>query len=37
VDPALARAQAARSAPTDPVEQERLFNQFLEWSKSQKR
>ncbi len=37
VDPALARAQAARAAPTDPVEQERLFNQFLEWSKSQKR
>lgn len=37
VDPALARAQAARAAPNDPVEQDRLFNQFIEWAKSQKR
>jgi TRAP transporter TAXI family solute receptor len=35
VDPALARVQAARVAPGDPAEQERLFRQFLEWSKSQ--
>jgi TRAP-type uncharacterized transport system substrate-binding protein len=37
VDAALARAQAARVAPNDPVEQNRLFNQFMEWAKSQKR
>jgi TRAP transporter TAXI family solute receptor len=35
VDPALARLQAARAAPGDPAEQERLFRQFLEWSKGQ--
>jgi hypothetical protein len=35
VDPALARVQAARIAPGDPAEQERLFRQFLEWSKAQ--
>ena len=35
--PSLARQQAARAAPTDAVEQERLFNQFLDWSKQQKR
>lgn len=35
VDPTLARVQAARAAPGDPAEQERLFRQFLEWSKSQ--
>ncbi|MFN3744612.1 MAG: TAXI family TRAP transporter solute-binding subunit [Hyphomicrobiaceae bacterium] len=33
IDHALARAQAARAAPDDPGEQERLFQQFLEWSK----
>jgi hypothetical protein len=37
IDPTLARTQAARAAPNDPAEQERLFKQFLEWSKSQKR
>jgi TRAP-type uncharacterized transport system substrate-binding protein len=37
IDPALARAQAARAAPNNPAEQERLFKQFLEWSKQQKR
>ncbi len=37
IDSALARAQAARAAPNDPAEQERLFQQFLEWSKQQKR
>jgi TRAP transporter TAXI family solute receptor len=35
IDPGLARVQAARAAPTDPAEQERLFRDFLEWSKSQ--
>lgn len=33
IDHALARAQAARAAPNDPREQERLFQQFLEWTK----
>jgi TRAP-type uncharacterized transport system substrate-binding protein len=33
IDHALARAQAARAAPDDPGEQERLFQQFIEWSK----
>jgi TRAP-type uncharacterized transport system substrate-binding protein len=37
VDPGLARQQAARVAPGNVAEQERLFNQFLEWSKQQKR
>jgi TRAP-type uncharacterized transport system substrate-binding protein len=37
VDQTLARAQAARAAPYNPAEQERLFQQFLEWSKQQKR
>jgi TRAP transporter TAXI family solute receptor len=37
VDPAIARAQAARAAPNDPAEQERLFQKFMEWAKSQKR
>jgi TRAP transporter TAXI family solute receptor len=35
VDPALARAQAARAAPNDPDEQQRLFQQFMEWAKKQ--
>jgi hypothetical protein len=33
IDPNLARAQAARAAPGNRAEQERLFQQFLEWSK----
>jgi len=37
IDTVLARAQAARAAPNDPAEQERLFRQFLDWSKQQKR
>jgi len=37
VDPALARAQVTRAAPGNPAEQERLFQQFLEWSRQQKR
>jgi TRAP transporter TAXI family solute receptor len=37
VDATLARQQAAKAAPGDPAEQERLFQQFLEWRKQQKR
>ena len=37
VDATLARQQAARAAPANPAEQERLFQQFLEWRKQQKR
>ncbi len=36
VDPSLARAQAARAAPLDPAEQDRLFRQFLEWSRQRR-
>jgi TRAP-type uncharacterized transport system substrate-binding protein len=35
IDTQLARQQAARAAPADAVQQERLFQQFLEWSKKQ--
>lgn len=35
IDTAQARAQAARAAPNNPAEQERLFRQFLEWSRNQ--
>ena len=37
IDPVQLRAQAASAAPNDPGEQERLFKQFLEWSKKQTR
>ncbi len=37
IDTVLARAQAARAAPSRPDEQERLFQQFLEWSRQQKK
>jgi hypothetical protein len=37
VDPQLARQQAARAAPGDAAEQERLFKKFLDWSKAQSR
>lgn len=37
IDPVLARAQAARAVPNNAAEQERLFQQFLEWSKQQRR
>jgi TRAP-type uncharacterized transport system substrate-binding protein len=37
VDAGLARQQAARAAPNNVAEQERLFREFLEWSKQQKR
>ena len=33
IDKSLARTQAARAAPLDPAEQDRLFREFLEWSK----
>jgi hypothetical protein len=36
IDTALVRAQAARAAPGNPVEQERLFQEFLKWSNGQK-
>ncbi|MGE0628316.1 MAG: TAXI family TRAP transporter solute-binding subunit [Hyphomicrobiaceae bacterium] len=35
IDTELARQQAARVAPGDPAEQERLFQRFLEWAKKQ--
>jgi TRAP transporter TAXI family solute receptor len=35
VDPVLAKQQAVRAAPGNAAEQERLFQQFLEWSKTQ--
>ncbi len=37
VDAGLARSQAAREAPNDAAEQERLFKQFIEWSKQQRK
>jgi TRAP transporter TAXI family solute receptor len=36
IDPALARQQAARAA-RDPKSQERLFQQFMQWSRNQQR
>src|SRR5215467_14606564 len=36
IDSTLARAQAARAAPRDPAEQERLFQEFLKWTQKQK-
>ena len=35
IDPAHARAQAAKAAPHDRAEQERLFNEFIEWTRRQ--
>jgi TRAP-type uncharacterized transport system substrate-binding protein len=37
VDQTQLRAQAARAAPNDAAEQERLFKQFLEWNRKQSR
>lgn len=37
IDPNLARQQAARAAPDNVAEQERLFRRFLEWTKQQSR
>jgi TRAP-type uncharacterized transport system substrate-binding protein len=34
IDPVEARAQAAKAAPRNPAEQERLFKEFLEWSRT---
>jgi TRAP transporter TAXI family solute receptor len=34
INPAIVRAQAAKAAPNDPAEQDRLFEQFMEWAKS---
>jgi uncharacterized protein len=34
INPAVVRAQAAKAAPNDPAEQDRLFEQFMEWAKS---
>jgi TRAP-type uncharacterized transport system substrate-binding protein len=33
LDPALAKAQVGRAAPKNAAEQQRLFQQYLEWSK----
>jgi uncharacterized protein len=35
VDPVLARAQAAKAAPNDPAAQQRLYQQFMDWAKTQ--
>ncbi len=35
LDPTQARQQAVRAAPGNPAEQERLFQQFMEWSRTQ--
>jgi TRAP transporter TAXI family solute receptor len=37
VDPTIVRTQAAKAAPASPAEQERLFRQFMEWTKTQQR
>jgi TRAP transporter TAXI family solute receptor len=37
IDPSIVRTQAAKAAPNDVAEQERLFQQFMEWSRSQQR
>jgi TRAP transporter TAXI family solute receptor len=37
IDTTLARAQAARAAPGNPAEQERIFEEFVKWSRQQKR
>lgn len=34
IDPRLARAQSVKAAPNDPIEQERLFQEFMKWSQS---
>jgi uncharacterized protein len=36
IDPALARVQATRAAPGDEAAQERLFKEFLEWTRTRK-
>ncbi len=34
IDPAFVRAQAAKAAPNDPVAQERLFKEFMDWART---
>ncbi len=36
VDPAFARVQAARAAPNDRAEQERLFREFMQWQRARR-
>lgn len=36
-DAAAARAKAIRAAPSNPAEQERLFQEFMQWSRQQKK
>lgn len=35
IDPSVVRAQAAKAAPHDPAQQEKLFRDFMEWHRSQ--
>lgn len=35
IDPGMVRAQAAKAAPNDPAAQERLFQEFMDWARSQ--
>ena len=35
LDPAFARAQAVKAAPANPAEQERLFREFMDWTRKQ--
>jgi hypothetical protein len=37
VDLARVRALAAKAAPDDPAEQERLVREFMKWSKSRRK
>lgn len=37
IDPQLARQQVSKAAPGDAAEQERLFQQFLEWRRKQQK
>lgn len=35
IDPSVVRAQAAKAAPNDPAQQEKLFRDFMEWHRAQ--
>ena len=35
IDPEVVRAQAAKAAPNDPAAQEKLFEEFMSWARSQ--
>ena len=37
IDPGIVRQQAAKAAPNDPAAQEKLFQEFMDWAKSQGR